>query len=157
MARPPKPTNLKVVGGNAGKRSMNKQEPDPAYLNDLTPPVHLSAAAAQVWNELAPKLRNARLLTELDVHHLEFACNAIAMYRHATQQIGGDPLVTNSENAGESLGPWMIVQSMSFKKASAVLSKFGCSPVDRARIAIQPQGELFDALGDFMRKSSGSA
>lgn len=152
MGRHAKPTALKVVGGNAGKRPMNKQEPDPAYLNDLDPPEHLSEESKAVWNELAPKLRDAQLLTELDVHSLEMACDAIAQYRRATRNIGENDLTTHAENGGEVLNPWAIVQSMSYKRASAILSKFGCSPVDRARIAIQPQGDLFrDTLGDYMR------
>ena len=66
--RPPKPTALKVVEGNAGKRAINKQEPDPNYLQDLSAPDWLTRVpgAVQVWDELAPKLRSARLLTCLD-------------------------------------------------------------------------------------------
>ena len=64
MSRPPKPTQLKVVEGNRGKRALNSREPDPAYLNDLTPPAWLDPKSAEVWAEIAPKLRAARVLTE---------------------------------------------------------------------------------------------
>lgn len=151
MARPPKPTALKLVTGNPGKRALNKQEPDPTYLQDLTPPDWLDQAAAQVWNEVAPNLRAAKVLTVMDVQSLAMGCIAIAQYRRAVKRTGdnlvkakviegedGEPVET-----GEQVNPWFIVQSMSFKQAMVVFQQFGMSPAARTRIAIQPQGDLF--------------
>lgn len=153
MSRPTKPTALKVIEGNRGKRGLNKQEPDPDYLEDLTAPAYLSDAAKEVWNEVAPNLRKAMLLTTIDVQTLAMGCNAIAQYRVATQQ-AGDNLVkskmvesTDGDGpavaTGEHVNPWLIVQSMSFKQAMAVFQQFGMSPAARARVAINPQGDLF--------------
>lgn len=36
--RPPKPTRLKILAGNPGKRELNPDEPDPVLLEDLTAP-----------------------------------------------------------------------------------------------------------------------
>lgn len=139
MARPRKPTALKVVAGNPGKRAISKQEPDPEYLNDLTPPAHLGTAAKAVWQEIAAPLRAARVLTELDRPMLEMACNSIATYRLAVERTGDEPLADGTS----SLNPWMIVQSMSFKQATAMLREFGMSPAARSRVLIQPQTDLF--------------
>ena len=153
MARPVKPTALKLVEGNKGKRAMNKSEPDPEYLSDLTAPEYLSASAAKVWDEVVPNLRAARLLTKVDVPMLAMGCNAIAQYRVAAARAsdeqmikskmvqpddGGDPVAV-----GEHVNPWMIVQSMSFKQAMAVFQQFGMSPAARTRISVNPQGDLF--------------
>ena len=148
MARTHKPTSLKIVEGNRGKRAANKQEPDPEYLNDLTAPSFLSAGAAAVWDEIVHDLRSARLLTKLDVPMLSMGCEAIARYRRLTKQIDAD---------GESIGSsdddkkdqWIAttIQSMSFKQAMAVLQQFGMSPAARTRISIQPQGDLFNETG----------
>jgi P27 family predicted phage terminase small subunit len=151
MARPTKPSALKLVAGNPGKRALNKQEPDPSYLRDLTAPSWLPQAAAQVWNELAPQAAAAKLLTEVDVEPFAMGCVAIAQYRQATAQIGDDAVksktVLNDEGkpvkAGEHLNPWSIVQSMTFKQAMFVFDKFGMTPQARTRIAVQPQGDLF--------------
>lgn len=151
MARPPKPTALKLVTGNPGKRALNKQEPDPTYLQDLTPPDWLDQAAAQVWNEVAPNLRAAKVLTVMDVQALAMGCIAIAQYRRAVKRTG-DNLVKSKViegedgqpvETGEQVNPWFIVQSMSFKQAMAVFQQFGMSPAARTRIAVQPQGDLF--------------
>jgi len=150
MGRSRKPTALKIIDGNAGKRALNHQEPAPDYLQDLTPPQHLSARAADVWNELAPQLRKARLLTELDKMKLEMCCDAIAQYRDATRRCAESPLAKHAENGGDSLSPWALVQSMSFKRANSLLSEFGGSPAARTRLIVNPQEELFDSLGAFI-------
>lgn len=151
MPNPPKPTALKLVEGNKGKRALNKQEPDPTYLSDLTPPGWLAPAAAEVWNEVAPKLRAAKVLTEIDVQLLAMGCVAIAQHRQAARRTGEDlvksKIVEGKDGepsyVGEHVNPWLIVQSMSFKQAMAVFQQFGMSPAARTRIAINPQEDLF--------------
>lgn len=158
--RPPKPAALKLVSGNPGKRAINKQEPDPDYLNDLMAPDWLPTSAKLVWDEVAPKLRRAMLLTEVDVQMLAMGCVSIAHYRKAVAK-AGDALVKckvveddegRPVETGEHVNPWLIVQSMSFKQASAIFQQFGMSPAARTRIAVQPQGDLFGNQG---KKASG--
>lgn len=159
MARPSKPTALKLIAGNPGKRALNKQEPDPTYLHDLTPPEWLAPDAAQVWSEMAPMAARSKLLTEVDVQAFAMGCVAIAGYRLATRRTGEDGVkrkVATDEKgnalsdedgnpvyAGEHLNPWALYQSMTFKQAMLVFDKFGMTPQARTRIAVQPQGDLF--------------
>jgi P27 family predicted phage terminase small subunit len=154
MARPPKPTALKLIQGNPGKRPLNKQEPDPTYLQDLTPPPWLPAGAKLVWEEMAPAAVAAKVLTEIDVQAFAMGCVAVADYRRAVSRVGDDAVKSKTVideqtgqpvQAGEHLNPWSMVQSMSFKQAMLVFDKFGMTPQARTRIAIQPQGDLFDS------------
>lgn len=141
MANPPKPTALKLIEGNKGKRALNKREPDPDYLIDLAAPEWLPPGAAAVWDEIAPKLRAACVLTVIDVPILCKGCVAFAQYRHATQMLG-DALVVEGMKA-DYVNQWMVAQSMAFKQAMAVFMQFGMSPAARTRISINPQGDLF--------------
>lgn len=142
--RPPKPTALKLIEGNRGKRAAPRNEPDPAYLNDLTPPAHLPAEAAAVWQELAPQLRQALLLTQLDKLALEWLCVAAAQHRKATEQTGTDRMIVrNAETGSLSPSPWLIVQSMAFKRGKALCDAFGMNPAARARVMVNPQDDLF--------------
>lgn len=154
--RAPKPTNLKLVTGNPGKRAVNRSEPDPTYLQNLQAPDWLTADARQVWDELAPRLARAKLLTEVDVDALAMGCVAIAQFRCAARTTGerlvrskvdydelGKPRAPKPDAGGEYINPWLIAQSMSFKQAMAVFQQFGMSPAARTRIAINPQGDLF--------------
>lgn len=151
MGRPPKPTALKLVSGNPGKRALNKQEPDPDYLTDLTPPAWMSPAAQGVWLELAPAAAKAKLLTQVDVQAFAMGCVAVAQYRQALAQVGDaavkSKMAVDDEgrpvSVGEHINPWTLVQSMTFKQAMAVFDKFGMTPQARTRIAVQPQGDLF--------------
>jgi P27 family predicted phage terminase small subunit len=149
--RPPKPTALKIIEGNKGKRALPKSEPDPVYLNDLTAPAWLAPSAAEVWDEIAPKLRAARVLTELDVNALAMGCVAIAQYRQSVRRVGDNlvkaKLVEGEDGqileTGEHINPWMIVQSMTYKQAMGIFAQFGLTPSARSRVAINPQDDLF--------------
>lgn len=142
--RPPKPTALRVIEGNRGKRALSKGEPDPRYLDDLTAPAHLTPLARQVWDELAPKLRRAMLLTELDTIALEQLCVAAAQHRLASANAGDDKLIMrNAETGALSPSPWIIIQSMAFKRAKTLADAFGMTPAARSRVLIQPQDDLF--------------
>jgi P27 family predicted phage terminase small subunit len=146
--RPPKPSALKHIEGNRGKRAINSREPEPALLDDLAPPAHLAPAVADVWRELAPKLRRAQLLTELDTPLLEITATAIAMFRLATGKIDGDKLMArNAESGAISLSPWVLLQSMAHKQAMNTLREWGATPAARSRVVIDPQADLFDKPG----------
>lgn len=165
--RPPKPTALKVVEGNRGKRAIGKQEPDPTYLQDLTAPAWLARVpgAVAVWDELAPQLRAAKLLTEVDVQALSQLSVSLAHFRLAATKTG-ESLVKhklvegaegNTVEAGEHINPWMLVQSMSFKQSNALMAQFGMTPAARTRVAINPQGDLFGNSGGSGQAPSGPA
>jgi P27 family predicted phage terminase small subunit len=142
--RPPKPSALKLIEGNKGKRAPNKQEPDPAYLNDLSAPEWMPDGARKVWDEIVPHLRLARMLSTVDVPMLAMGCCSIDEYRQASKLADKRLLVKGQNDAGfPTLNPALIIKSMAFKQAMAVFQQFGMSPAARTRIAIQPQGDLF--------------
>jgi P27 family predicted phage terminase small subunit len=152
MSRTPKPTALKLVAGNPGKRALNKQEPDPDYLQDLTAPDWLKPAARDVWNEMAPMASRAKLLTEVDVQTFAMGCVALAEYRKASAMVDAQGSIRikkavdevgNVVDAGEYLNPWAGAQSMYFKQAMAAFTQFGMTPRARTGISLQPQGDLF--------------
>lgn len=141
--------------GNPGKRASSKNEPDPTYLQDLTPPEWLSAQAREVWEQEAPKFRRARLLTEVDVLAFAALCQSAADYRRAVRRTGEDDVKAkyaedeegNVRAVGEHLNPWAMVKSMSSKQMGMWLGKFGGTPQDRTRVELNPQSELFPGDG----------
>ena len=146
--RLPLPSNVHALHGNPGKRGRNGQEPEPVHLQDLSPPPHLPEEVAAVWQELAPKLKRAHLLTELDTPLLEMTCAAIATHRLAiSKTAGGKLLQKNAETGSVSLSPWAMVQSMSFKQGMAALQQWGATPSSRSRVMVDPQADLFGKSG----------
>lgn len=154
MAGPaPKPTALKIVGGNAGKRPLNKQEPDPPPLLDLTPPKWLPAGARKVWRELAPDQAAAKMLSAVDRE--EFAKYVLACWqvRELVDEVVRSPVCV-SATGGEYMNPRASYLSMMLKTSKALAEQFGRTPAARSRVAINPQGDLFhDPLAEFMRRA----
>lgn len=147
--RNPKATALKLVAGNPGKRPLNKHEPEPDLLFDLTPPQHLDDDATAVWNDAAPKLAKTKILTVNDSIALEMLSVAVAGYRKASAMVRQDGIVfENGRNGSQSISQAAIAQSMYFKQVMAVAGKFGMTPADRARLTINPQGDLFSDPAD---------
>lgn len=148
--RTPKPSALKLVNGNPGKRAGNAKEPEPNLLDvsQLEPPAHLPEEIAAVWRELAPKLQRAKVLSELDTHLLEMTAASIATYRLTmAKTAGGKVMMRNEETGSVSLSPWSMLQSMSFKQAMAALQQWGATPAARSRVMVDPQQDLFGKPG----------
>jgi P27 family predicted phage terminase small subunit len=146
--RPSKPTNLKLVTGNPGRRSLNKNEPKPDDAS-ISAPLWLDNDSASVWDEIAPQISAIGLLTTMDVQMLAIGCVAISQFRTAAKQTGAtlvkSKVVENSDGEpverGHHVNPWLVAQSMSFKQAMAVLAQFGMSPAARSRVVADPENE----------------
>ena len=63
--RRPKPTRLKVLTGNPGKRPLNTEEPMPEIAIPECP-IELGPVAKREWDRLVGELASLRLLTNLD-------------------------------------------------------------------------------------------
>lgn len=74
--RKPKPTNLKLVQGNPGKRPINKGEPKPPAGDALTPPAFLNAPAKVEWARVLGDLQRCGLVTTIDRAALAGYCQA---------------------------------------------------------------------------------
>lgn len=69
----PKPTALKLIEGNPGKRPLNDREPK--FKNVLpSPPEWLNEVAKQEWEREGTLLYKARVLTEADYGVLSMRC-----------------------------------------------------------------------------------
>ena len=153
--RPAKPSALKAIEGNRGKRSGNANEPEPDLLNDLEPPAHLPEASAAVWRELAFMLRKLQVLTVADRVAFEMLCDAVADYRAARAERRGRFITTSPKSGADMLDQYLVAQGMAGKRAEGLMAKFGMDPVSRSRVMVDPQGDLFgNAAAD---KPSGAA
>jgi P27 family predicted phage terminase small subunit len=73
MAGKPKPTALKVIEGNPGKRKLPENEPKP-YPKAPPMPEGLDEGAQETYKTLASKLVKIGLLTEIDGDMLASLC-----------------------------------------------------------------------------------
>lgn len=70
----PQPTQLKILRGNPGKRSLNNKEPSPP-TNGVTMPPYLGDLAAARWAEVLPMLQAVKVMTQADVEALARYCD----------------------------------------------------------------------------------
>ena len=73
MAGRPKPTTLKLIEGNPGKRPLPENEPTP-YPKAPKCPDDIDSGAQNVWKRLGPKLERLGLLTETDGDLFSMLC-----------------------------------------------------------------------------------
>lgn len=162
MANPPVPTNVRAINGNPGRRRLDTPgEPDPTYLDDLSPPPFLTCEKArEVWAYMAPKLRADRLLCEVDVITFARWCEDVAEC-WITQQLVSDRLargempVHESAKGGISYDPAYTVRNRAAERVDKGIAHFGMSPMTRTRIRTNPQSDLFGATGgieDFLQQ-----
>ena len=135
--RRPKPTHLKQLEGNPGKRRLNNHEPKPE--GDLfAAPEWMTDTQREGW---AYAITHAPygLLKELDRSILAIWVVAEDLHREAAEKIGQYGLLTKSPNAGLPLqSPYLAIlnkQAQIMLKAGAEL---GFSPSSRTRVQVEP-------------------
>ena len=80
--REPKPTALKKLEGNPGKRKLNTMEPMPGKgVPDC--PKRLLSEAKMEWERLCVKLSEMGVLTEIDMAAFAACCQSYARWKEA--------------------------------------------------------------------------
>jgi len=140
VGRPRKPTNLRVLEGNPGKRPIPENEVKPKPVMPICPKM-LKGEALEEWNRISVKLQELGLLTEIDNAALAAYCQCYARWMQAE-----DFLEKYSHDANGNFNGFMIKAPSGYlqqlpqvsiaqryaKLMSDYLGKFGLSPADRA-------------------------
>src|SRR3990167_6403207 len=140
--RPPKPTALKLLQGNPGKRRLNANEPAPPPAS-TEPPDWLDELARAFWDEHAPPLIRRGLLTTWDVPMFATACSEHSLWVRYTVRINKHPF-------GKAAKDWSRLRNMALANRDRTLSKFGMSPSDRARLGAVGAEMPEDAAESFL-------
>jgi P27 family predicted phage terminase small subunit len=143
--RRPKPTRLKLLTGNPGKRPLNEREPEPEpTIPDC--PRELGAVARQEWDRLADELGKLRIITNLDRAALAAYCGAYALWAEATEQIEKYGSMVKSPSGYPQQSPYLAIANRQTEMMMRIASEFGFTPASRSRISTPAAGEpsLFD-------------
>jgi len=133
--RKPKPTEIKVLAGNPGRRPVNTAEPR-FHVPERTPspPAFLSVSAAEVWRDLGKLLRDAGLFTVVDRYALAMFCAVAARWMEAERKLQQAGAVITSEAGGMYQNPWLHVANKAWGQMRQMLSEFGLTPAERSRL-----------------------
>lgn len=157
MGRPPKPTHLKVLEGNPGKRKLNSDEPMPV-VRAPSCPSHLDKEAKAEWKRISKELLQLGLLTNVDRAALAAYCQCWSRWVHAETKLAelrGEWTFT-TDKGYEAATPWISIASKALAEMRAYISEFGLSPAARTRIQVKP-AETVDPYDSFRKQRSASS
>jgi len=155
--RPPKPTQLKILAGNPGRRPLNESEPKPALGKPAMPPhIRSDPVAAKEWRAIMKLLADMGLLTKADRVGLALYCQAYSRWVDASEKVKTFGIILKSKNDTIYQSPYLAVINKSFEQIQKFLSEWGLTPSSRTRIHVQANTGC-DELAAFTRnrKSSG--
>lgn len=156
--RKPKPTRLKELTGNPGRRPLNDREPKPTAARPSCPS-WLSKEAKAEWRRIVPELERLGLLTLVDRTALAAYCQAAAELEIATKQLNKEGRIIFVEvfnKAGEVSGsvqkphPAIKLQRDAFRQVKAYLAEFGLTPSARTRVKTPEKTDESDPLMDLL-------
>lgn len=161
----PKPTALKVLEGNPGRRALNLSDGINPRVEVPSPPKHLGQEARKEWKRITPLLYELGLISGLDRAALAMYCQAVGRLSELEIAFGGmvakhvvggmsyaDAVYEVSRTATPSgyVQQSVIVQLISSHRLQVHrhLAHFGLSPAARMRVQAsnyaQPELPGFD-------------
>jgi phage terminase small subunit len=139
----PQPTPTATLALRGSWRANQRQsEPAPAIPADVRVPASLKGRARKLWNELAPRLHAAGLLTTVDLLQFERFCRLRAAWETAMATVEENPDRANVLALGK-------LDEMVRKLEQA----FALSPADRTKVRTEaPASE--DPKERFFKRAS---
>jgi P27 family predicted phage terminase small subunit len=148
VGRKNKPTALKILQGNPGKRKLNKHEPQPSGV--ATCPSHLDAGAKAEWKRVAKELKSIGLLTSVDRAAMGAYCCAYSRWAEAEKQIQKIGTVIRSPKSGFPIAnPHVSISNTALDLMRKFCVEFGLTPASRTRLQVEPAGRE-DPFAEFM-------
>lgn len=159
---PPKPTALKLIAGNPGRRPLNANEPVPP---PGTPeiPADLDERARAVWNAVVPALAKIGLARSIDGIALGRYCTNVVLWQDVvafirkngtTFPILGPP--TKKHPNGKLIGMRENPHSNMQRKLSQLLlsieREFGLTPAARTRINVETEKSSKGDVNELKKK-----
>lgn len=136
MGRPRKPTELKLLQGNPGKRAIVKSVSCEAK-SEAASTMELSGYSLEYWRYLKPILEKTGVLTEADSTELTMLCQTWGKYREAFEQLQGEPFVVTSDKGAPYQNPLVGVCNAYRDAVQKMLIQFGMTPVARSSVDVK--------------------
>lgn len=139
--RPFKPTALKVLEGNPGKRDLPAE---PQYPVDMCPkpPKFLIPEAKKEWKKLAPALSKIGLLTIADAAAFASYCQAYGRWIQAEEALTKTGLAYLHKDTGSlKRSPYVDVAKSYKNDMLQAATEFGLTPSTRAALVAGTFGQ----------------
>lgn len=133
--RKPKPTHLKVLEGNPGRRPINGREPKPP--RDVpTCPSHLGPSAKAEWKRLAGVLNRIGMLTTVDRAALAVYCQSWGRWVEAERKLQETPPLLKTPAGYVQQSPWLSIANKERELMARYMAELGLTPSSRSRLSV---------------------
>ena len=150
MGRKCKPTAIKILEGNPGKRKLNAYEPRPTKKAPPCP-TWLDKEARREWRRLAKSLEAMGVLTEADAAVFAAYCQAYGRWKQAESKITDGNLVFLTPSGYPQQNPYLSIAQQNMKLMHSFASEFGLTPASRSRIIAGSENSLSnDEMDDLL-------
>lgn len=131
--RKPKPTALKQLEGNPGRRPLNTKEPKPQGKMPRCPN-WLEDEAKKEWKRMGKVLSEMGMLTEMDMAAFAGYCQAYARWKAAEEFITQHGDMVRTPNGYLQQVPQVSIAQTNLKILLKFCEQFGLTPSSRSRI-----------------------
>lgn len=154
-----KPTQLKALQGNPGKRPLNKNEIKPPMADSIpAPPAYLGKFAKKEWKRIAPMLYKVKLLTKFDETALASYCQAYDRWLTAEKKLRTYDEFTYTSDKGNILQrPEVGIANKAMDDLLRYGREFGLTPSSRRNLSIDSQEECEDPFLTLVKGVKNSA
>jgi P27 family predicted phage terminase small subunit len=131
----PKPTAIRRLQGNPGKRAWNHDEPVPP---DGIPrcPDHLTQVARTEWRRVARALHGMGVLTLIDRAALAAYCAAYSRWVEAEEKLKETPTLYKTPSGYVQQSPWLGIANKQMELMGRYMTELGMTPAARSRVAV---------------------
>lgn len=133
QGRKPKPTAVKILEGNPGKRALNHAEPKPRVVLPR-PPEHLSEDEKTKWKMTVKELYPLGLITTIDKDALAMYCVIFVRWLKAEKMVRekGEIIKTAAGNIIQN--PYLSIANRALDQLNKLGAEFGMTPSSRSRV-----------------------
>lgn len=144
MGRPRKPTAIKILEGNPGKRPLPNE---PRFRPmDFQPPSWLDSEGKKVWKFLAPELEKLNLLSQADYMAFVALCQTWAIWISCQRFLKKSGMTFSTPNGYVQQRPEVSISHKVLDQLKSLLTEFGLTPASRSRISLPPAEEGEDPM-----------
>ena len=148
QGRRPKPTAIKLLEGNPGKRALNHGEPKPRVVLPRAPE-HLSDEEKVKWKVTVKELYPLGLITTIDQDALAMYCVIFVRWTKAEKMVRekGEIIKTAAGNVIQN--PYLSIANRALEQLNKLGAEFGMTPSSRSRVKADladPDHELEEML-----------
>jgi len=149
--RKPKPTELKLLEGNPGKRPVNEKEPRPKKQAPRCPS-WLEPEAKKEWKRMSKTLEALGVLTQVDGAAFAGYCQAYARWKEAEEFLSKHGTIFKTPSGYIQQVPQVSIAQTYLKVMKDFCSEFGLTPAARTRIQVDTnKAEAGDPMEELLR------